>query len=77
MKKNNFDPLKNKKWLFPETGKAGFHYDDVTSAVGGLKQEIRKSYAGLRREKFISWVEKWFPDAFERDQVSQMKKPKA
>lgn len=31
-------PLKNKNWLFPESGKEGFHYDDVNNAVSGLKK---------------------------------------
>ena len=75
--KLNYKPLKNKKWLFPETGKAGFHYDDVTSAVAGLKKDLRNSYAGLHEEELITWVEKWFPDATEEDQVSRMKQPNA
>jgi len=74
---NNFEPLKNKKWLFPETGKAGFHYDDVNNAVAGLKQDLKKAYTGLHEQELITWVEKWFPDATEREQVSRMKHPDA
>jgi hypothetical protein len=69
------EPLKNKKWLFPETGKAGFHYDDISNAVTGLKKDIRKAYAGLHEEELMTMVEKWFPDVAERKQVSQMKQP--
>ena len=39
-------PLKNKNWLFTETGKEGFHYDDVSNAVVGLKKDLIES---LRR----------------------------
>ena len=66
-------PLKNKKWLFPETGKAGFHFADVSGAVAGLKQDLKSSYMGLHEEELISWVEKWFPDATEQEQRTQTK----
>ncbi len=67
-------PLKNKKWLFPETGKAGFHFADVSGAVAGLKQDLKRSYTGLHEEELISWVEKWFPDATEQEQGTRMKR---
>ncbi len=76
IRKNSFGPLKNKKWLFPETGKAGFHYDDVSNAVTGLKKDLRKTYNGLHEEELITQIEKWFPDVTEREQVSQMKQPR-
>lgn len=72
-----FEPLKNKKWLFPETGKAGFHYNDISSAITGLKKDIKGSYAGLHEEELIALVEKWFPDVVEREQVSRMKQSEA
>lgn len=75
MRKNSFKPLKNKKWLFPETGKAGFHYDDVSNAVAGLKKDLMMSDIGLHEEKFIARIEKWFSDVAEREPVSQMKRP--
>lgn len=62
IRKNSFEPLDNKDWLFPETGKAGFHYDDVSNAVAGLKEDLRKSYIGLHKEELIARIEKWFPD---------------
>jgi len=70
---NMYTPLKNKNWLFPETGKEGFHYDDVSNAVSGLKKDFIESYKGLQEEKFVALVEKWFPDITEREQVSWMK----
>ena len=72
-----FEPLKNKKWLFPETGKAGFHYNDISSAVTGLKKDIRESYNGLHEEELMTLVEKWFPDVVEREQTSRMKQSEA
>jgi len=73
MNGNRFTPLKNKKWLFPETGKAGFHFADVSGAVAGLKQDLKRSYMGLHEEELISWVEKWFPDVTEQEQKTRMK----
>jgi hypothetical protein len=66
-------PLKNKNWLFTETGKEGFHYDDVSNAVVGLKKDVIESYTDVSVEKFVSLVEKWFPDITDREQVSWMK----
>ena len=40
-------PLKNKNWLFTETGKEGFHYDDVSNAVVGLKKDLIESYTDV------------------------------
>lgn len=74
MSNNVCTPLKNKKWLFPETGKAGFHFADVSGAVAGLKQDLKRSYTGLHEEELISWVEKWFPDATEQEQRTRMKR---
>lgn len=68
--KNKYEPLKNKKWLFPETGKAGFHYDDIINAVNGLKQDLRESYAGLHEEELVTQVEKWFPDTIEQKKTT-------
>ena len=59
-------PLKNKNWLFTETGKEGFHYDDVSNAVVGLKKDVIESDTDVSVEKFVSLVEKWFPDITER-----------
>ena len=67
IRKNNFKPLKNKDWLFPATGKAGFHYDDVSNAVIGLLDDLRKSYIDLDEEELVARVEKWFPDITERE----------
>lgn len=67
IKKNSYEPLHNKDWLFPETGKAGFHYNDVSNAVAGLIEELRKSHMNLYGEELVAWVEKWFPDITERD----------
>jgi hypothetical protein len=67
IRKNGFEPLHNKDWLFPETGKAGFHYDDVSNAVTGLIEELRKSHMDLHRKELITRVKKWFPDITERD----------
>jgi hypothetical protein len=74
---NMYTPLKNKNWLFPETGKEGFHYDDVSNAVVGLKKDLIESYTDVSVKKFVSLVEKWFPDITEREQVSWMKQPRA
>jgi hypothetical protein len=71
MSDNMHTPLKNKKWLFPETGKAGFHYDDVSSAVVGLKSDLQRNYSGLNERELISEVEKWFPDITEREHASK------
>jgi hypothetical protein len=73
MSDNMHMPLKNKKWLFPETGKAGFHYDDINNAVTGLKKDLRKSYRDLQEEELLALVEKWFPDVSERKQFSWMR----
>jgi hypothetical protein len=62
-------PLRNKNWLFTETGKEGFHYDDVSDAVTGLKKELEESHANLPETKLVALVEKWFPDVTEREQV--------
>lgn len=70
---NMYAPLKNKNWLFTETGKEGFHYDDVSNAVVGLKKDLIESYTDVSVKKFVSLVEKWFPDITEREQVSWMK----
>lgn len=75
MMKNSYEPLKNKKWLFPETGKAGFHYDDVSNAVIGLKKELINSYSGLHLEELTTYVEKWFPDIEEEKQTPRIKQP--
>ena len=64
IRKNGFEPLDNKEWLFPETGKAGFHYDDVSNAVAGLKEDLRNY---LFDEELVARVEKWFPDVVERE----------
>ena len=72
-----YTPLKNKNWLFPETGKEGFHYDDVSNAVTGLKKELKESHTHLPETKLVALVEKWFPDITEREQVSWMKQSKA
>ncbi len=66
IRKNSFEPLYNKDWLFPETGKAGFHYNDVNSAVKGLLQDLQKYHINPSGEDFITWIEKWFPDIFRR-----------
>lgn len=63
-------PLKNKNWLFPESGKEGFHYDDVNNAVSGLKKDLIKTYRELNEEKLVTLFEQWFPDITEREQVS-------
>ncbi len=65
IEKNSFEPLQNKDWLFPETGKAGFHYDDVSKAVTGLINELRKTHMDLYEDELITWVKKWFPDITE------------
>ena len=70
---NMYVPLKNKNWLFTETGKEGFHYDDVNNAVVGLKKDLIESYTDVSVKKFVSLVEKWFPDITEREQISWMK----
>jgi len=57
-----FMPLENKKWLFPETGRSGFHYEDVSCAVAGLKMDIINNYPEKQKDEIISWIEKWFPD---------------
>ena len=57
-----FTPLKNKKWLFPETGRGGFHYKDVSYAVTGLKMDLINNYPEKQKDDIISWIEKWFPD---------------
>ena len=64
IRKNGFEPLDNKEWLFPETGKAGFHYDDVSNAVAGLKEDLRNY---LYDEELVARVEKWFPDVIKRE----------
>jgi len=74
---NMYTPLKNKNWLFPETGKEGFHYDDVSNAVVGLKKDLIESYTDVSVKKFVSLVEKWFPDITEREQNSWMKQSPA
>jgi hypothetical protein len=75
---NNMNaPLKNKNWLFTETGKEGFHYEDVSNAVVGLKKDLIESYNDVSVKKFVSLVEKWFPDITEREQVSWMKQSPA
>lgn len=66
-------PLKNKNWLFTETGKEGFHYDDVSNAVIGLKKDLIESDTDVSVNKFVSLVEKWFPDITEREQISWMR----
>ena len=66
------EPLKNKKWLFPETGKGGFHFDDVTYAVSGITQNIRKKYTGLPEKELVALVEKWFPDVASKDEEKQL-----
>ncbi len=63
-------PLKNKRWLFPETGKAGFHYEDVSRAVKGLQRDLHQAYAGAHEEELLSWVKKWFPDAIDQESSS-------
>jgi hypothetical protein len=73
MNDNMYTPLKNKNWLFPETGKEGFHYDDVSDAVVGLKKDVIESYTNVSVKKFVSLVEKWFPDITEQEQISWMK----
>jgi len=73
MSDNIYKPLKNKKWLFPETGKAGFHYDDINNAVTGLKKDLRKSNGGLHKKELLALVEKWFPDVTERKQYFWLK----
>ena len=72
-----YTPLKNKNWLFTETGKEGFHYDDVSNAVSGLKKDLIESYTDVSVKKIVSLVEKWFPDVTEREQVSWMKQSHA
>lgn len=74
---NMYTPLKNKNWLFTETGKEGFHYDDVSNAVVGLKKDLIESYTDVSVKKFVSLVEKWFPDITEREQNSWMKQSPA
>jgi hypothetical protein len=66
IKKNGYELLYNKDWLFPETGKAGFHYNDVNSAVKGLIEDLRKYKIYPNSEELIKWIEKWFPDIFRR-----------
>ena len=56
------DPLDNKKWLFPETGQGGFHYNDVKSAVAGLQIELLKKYNGKNKKELLKLIERWFPD---------------
>jgi len=73
MSNNRYTPLKNKNWLFPETGKEGFHYDDVSNAVVGLKKDLIEPYTDVSVKKFVSLVEKWFPDITEREMISWMK----
>jgi hypothetical protein len=68
-----YAPLKNKNWLFTETGKEGFHYDDVSNAVVGLEKDLIESHTDASVKKFVSLVEKWFPDITEREQISWMK----
>jgi hypothetical protein len=65
-RKNGFEPLQNKDWLFPETGKAGFHYEDVSKAVTGLIHNLRNSHMDLKGKELINWIEKWFPDITEK-----------
>jgi hypothetical protein len=72
-----YTPLKNKMWLFTETGKAGFHYDDVSNAVTGLKKEVKESHTHLSEKKLVDLVEKWFPDIIEREQIFWMEQPRA
>jgi hypothetical protein len=67
MSKTIYQPLKNKNWLFPETGKEGFHYDDVSKAVTGLKKELKKFHTNLPDTKLEILVEKWFPDITQRE----------
>ena len=69
IRKNNLEPLANKDWLFPETGKAGFHYDDVSNAVIGLIEELRKIYHN--EEEIVNRIEKWFPDITKRRQYPE------
>jgi len=76
MSNNMYTPLKNKNWLFPETGKEGFHYDDVSNAVTGLKKELREYHTHLPETKLVALVEKWFPDITDREQVSRMNRPR-
>jgi len=64
------EPLENKKWLFPETGKGGFHYNDVESAVAGLQIDLLKNYNGNKKE-LIRLVERWFPDV-SKDKKTQL-----
>lgn len=56
------NPLENKKWLFPETGQGGFHYNDVKNAVAGLEIELMKNYDGENKDQILQLVERWFPD---------------
>jgi hypothetical protein len=70
MRNGRCTPLRNKNWLFTETGKEGFHYDDVSDAVIGLKKELEESHVNLPETKLVALVEKWFPDVTEREQVS-------
>jgi len=64
-----FPAAVNKNWLFPETGKEGFHYDDDSNVVTGLKKSY-ESLTDVSVKKFVSLVEKWFPDITEREQIS-------
>ena len=77
MSNNMHTPLKNKNWLFPETGKEGFHYDDVSIAVSGLKKDLREYDTHLPETKLVALIEKWFPDITGREQVSRMEQPRA
>jgi len=77
MSNNMHTPLKNKNWLFPETGKEGFHYDDVSNAVIGLKKDLKEFRTCLPETNLIALIEKWFPDITEKEQVSWMNQPEA
>jgi hypothetical protein len=59
---DKINPLENKKWLFPETGQGGFHYNDVKNAVAGLEIELMKNYNGKNKDQILQLVERWFPD---------------
>ena len=65
------NPLENKKWLFPETGQGGFHYNDVKNAVAGLEIELMKNYNGENKDQILRLIESWFPDV-SRDLKTQI-----
>ena len=65
--KKKLKPLKNKSWLFTETGKTGFHYDDASNAIEGMKYDLQHNYSRLNKRELLSQLEKWFPDVIEED----------